>query len=57
MTMTHPTRDEWLSALHIDGPTFGVVPENYELKSPTFLCCGWKVAVEHLRKFESVVVG
>ena len=54
--MSHPTRDEWLTALHALGPSRGVQPDNYLLMSPTFKLGGWRVGVEHQRQFESVVV-
>lgn len=55
-TMSHPIRDEWLSALKLLGPGRGVAPDNYGLKSPTFTLGNWRLSVEHQRNFESVVV-
>jgi len=54
--LPHPTLSEWLFALRSVGPAFGVEPDNYTLKSPTFKLGGWRMGVEHQRNFESVVV-
>ena len=54
--MPHPTYTEWLAALTSLGPRFGIEPDDYKLKSPTFRLGGWRVGVEHQRNFESVVV-
>ncbi len=54
--MSHPTHEEWLTALTTLGSARGVEPDNYRLKSPTFKLGGWRVGVEHQRQFESVVV-
>ena len=54
--MPHPTLDEWLTALRSLGHSYGVEPDNYTLKSPTFRLGSWRAGVEHQRSFESIVV-
>ena len=54
--MSHPSHTEWLEALNSLAPVQGVASGNYDLRSPTFMFGGWRVGVEHQRKFESVVV-
>ncbi|MYM42195.1 hypothetical protein GTP27_23140 [Pseudoduganella sp. CY13W] len=55
-TMPHPTLEDWLSTLKRLRSEFAIEPDNYETKSPTFKCGGWRVGIEHQRKFESVVI-
>lgn len=47
---------EWITAIKSLSPTCAITDLREHLESPTFRFGRWKVAVEHLRRFDSVVL-